>query len=81
MVGEEHSDKSMLWVHCICGLSELRARRKPTTCEDYLKRFCGLSEAFLRIFRTACVDILNRSFGLANAELKVQLVAEGSLSF
>ena len=26
------------------------------------------------------MDILNRSFGLADAELKVQLVAEGSLS-
>jgi len=56
MVGEEHSDKSMLWVHGICGLSELRVRRKPTTCEDYLKHFCGFSELRVWIFWTDPLD-------------------------
>ena len=40
----------------------------------------GLTEAIYGIVRSTFVDILKRSFELAYAELKVQLVAERSLS-
>ena len=45
-----------------------------------MQRYKGFSEANLGIVRSESVDRLNRFFELAYAELKVQLVAEGSLS-